>query len=89
MTEQLPGEVTVQYWAAARAAAGCASERCHAATVADALAVAVERHGDRLRAVLARCSFLVDGAPVGRRDPASVQVSPGSVIEVLPPFAGG
>lgn len=81
--------VTVQYWAAARAAAGCASEQCHATTVAEALAVVAERHGDRLRAVLPRCSFLVDGAPVGRRDPATVQVSPGNVIEVLPPFAGG
>lgn len=89
MTAESPGEVTVQYWAAARAAAGCASEQCQASTVAEALAVVAERHGDRLRAVLARCSFLVDGAPVGRRDPASVQVSAGSVIEVLPPFAGG
>jgi hypothetical protein len=65
------------------------SEECEAATVADALAVAVERHGERLRAVLARCSFLVDGDPVGRRDPATVKILRGSVIEVLPPFAGG
>jgi molybdopterin converting factor small subunit len=89
MTDHMPGDVTLQYWAAAREAAGCPSEQCRAGTVAEALAIAVERHGDRLRTVLARCSFLVDGAPVGRRDPASVQVSPGSVIEVLPPFAGG
>ena len=89
MTDHAAGDVTVQYWAAAREAAGCTRETCRAATVADALAAVTKLHGDRLRAVLARCSFLVDGAPVGRRDPATVQVSPGSVIEVLPPFAGG
>jgi molybdopterin converting factor small subunit len=89
MTGDQQGTITVQYWAAAREAAGCASEHCRAATVAEALAIVGERHGERLRAVLARCSFLVDGAPVGRRDPATVQVSPGDVIEVLPPFAGG
>ena len=89
MTGRSTGCVTVQYWAAARAAAGCASEQCPATTVAEALDIVAGRHGDRLRAVLARCSFLVDGAPVGRRDPASVQVEPGNVIEVLPPFAGG
>jgi len=89
MTAQSSGCVTVQYWAAARAAAGCSSEQCEAATVGEALAVVTQRHGERLRAVLARCSFLVDGAPVGRRDPGTVPVSPGNVIEVLPPFAGG
>lgn len=89
MIDHATGSVTVQYWAAAREAAGCASEQCQASTVAEALAIAAERHGDRLRTVLTRCSFLVDGAPVGRRDPATVAVRPGNVIEVLPPFAGG
>jgi molybdopterin synthase sulfur carrier subunit len=43
----------------------------------------------RLRAVLARSSFLVDGMPVGTRAPDAVVLSDGAVIEVLPPFAGG
>jgi sulfur-carrier protein len=43
----------------------------------------------RLRAVLARSSFLIDGTPVGARAPESVALSDESVIEVLPPFAGG
>ncbi|MGH3273093.1 MAG: MoaD/ThiS family protein [Streptosporangiaceae bacterium] len=43
----------------------------------------------RLRAVLARSSFLIDGHPVGRRAPESVNLADGAVIEVLPPFAGG
>jgi molybdopterin converting factor small subunit len=43
----------------------------------------------RLRAILARSSFLVDGMPVGTRAPDAVVLSDGAVIEVLPPFAGG
>jgi sulfur-carrier protein len=43
----------------------------------------------RLRAVLARSSFLIDGDPVGKRPPESVVLGQACVIEVLPPFAGG
>jgi sulfur-carrier protein len=43
----------------------------------------------RLRAILARSSFLIDGLPVGTRAPEAVALSDASVIEVLPPFAGG
>ena len=43
----------------------------------------------RLRDVLARSSFLIDGHPVGIRPPEAVTLSDASVIEVLPPFAGG
>ena len=43
----------------------------------------------RLGRVLARCSFLVDGDPVGLRDHARVQLRDGAVVEALPPFAGG
>jgi hypothetical protein len=39
--------------------------------------------------VIGVCSFLVDGQPVGRRDPAAVELGPDAVVEVLPPFAGG
>jgi len=45
--------------------------------------------GSRLRAVLARSSFLIDGDPVGKRPPESVVLDKPCVIEVLPPFAGG
>jgi len=82
--------VTMRYWAAAKDAAGVSEQSVTADTLAEALA-AVTRSGDRaaLRAVLARSSFLVDTAPVGRRAAESVQLQDGSVIEVLPPFAGG
>lgn len=43
----------------------------------------------RLRTILARSSFLIDGVPVGTRAPETVVLSDAAVIEVLPPFAGG
>jgi sulfur-carrier protein len=43
----------------------------------------------RLRAILIRSSFLVDGNPVGTRAPEAVVLDDGAVVEVLPPFAGG
>ena len=82
--------VTMRYWAAAKDAAGVSEQSVTADTLAEAVA-AVTRSGDRaaLRVVIARSSFLVDGAPVGRRAAESVQLQDGNVIEVLPPFAGG
>ncbi len=83
--------VTLRYWAAAKEAAGTAEETVKAETLADALAAAGARvsQDDRFRAVLARSSFLVDGAPVGVRAPGAVILNDAAVIEVLPPFAGG
>jgi sulfur-carrier protein len=82
--------VTVRYWAAAKDAAGVSEQRVTADTLA-ALLAAVTASDDRarLRAVVARSSFLVDGAPVGRRAADTVELRDGNVIEVLPPFAGG
>ena len=48
-----------------------------------------EARNARLRAILVRSSFLVDGNPVGTRAPEAVVLADGSVVEVLPPFAGG
>jgi len=83
--------VTIRYWAAAKEAAGVAEEPVEARTLAEALAAATaHRVADaRFLAVLARSSFLVDGAPAGARPHTGVAVGEGSVIEVLPPFAGG
>ncbi len=88
------GMVTVRYWAAAKQAAGVAEEKVSAGTLAEALAAAMtaRRSGPAsgaFAAVLARSSFLVDGAPVGSRAPGSVALADAAVIEVLPPFAGG
>ncbi len=89
--------VTLRYWAAAKEAAGIAEETISAQTLAEALAAARGKAEDdqrtgqnpRLRAVLARSSFLIDGMPVGSRAPEAVVLSDAVVIEVLPPFAGG
>jgi molybdopterin converting factor small subunit len=88
------GDVTVRYWAAARAAAGVEAETVpvgDGATLADVLAELRVRHGarSRLADVLAVCSVLVGDRPVGSRAPEDVPVWPGETVEMLPPFAGG
>jgi molybdopterin converting factor small subunit len=80
---------TVRYWAAAKAAAGIAEEPYDAATLAQALDAARGRHPGELERVLLRCSFLVDGDPVGKREHETVRLAEGGTVEVLPPFAGG
>jgi molybdopterin synthase sulfur carrier subunit len=84
-------KVTIQYWAAAKEAAGMAAESVEAETLGEALAVILARRAgdERLRSVLARSSFLVDGAPAGRRVPGELILPEAARIEVLPPFAGG
>ncbi|GAB2735133.1 hypothetical protein GCM10027174_05070 [Salinifilum aidingensis] len=81
----------VRYFAGARAAAGGVAEEdvpipAARACVADVLSAIAERHGSELERVLAACSFLLD--EVSTRDRAA-PVPEGSVLDVLPPFAGG
>lgn len=78
--------LTVRYWAAARVAAGCTEETVPAASLREIAELCGERHGERLARVLGYSTFLVDGSPMRDRDSA---LAPGSVVEVLPPFAGG
>ncbi|MET9622959.1 MoaD/ThiS family protein [Streptomyces sp. NPDC006464] len=80
---------TIRYWAAAKAAAGVAEEPYTAENLAQALEAARERHPGELVRVLRRCSFLVDGDPVGTRGHETVRLAEGGTVEVLPPFAGG
>jgi molybdopterin synthase sulfur carrier subunit len=75
--------VTVRYWAGARRAAGRDSEQLSAATVAELLAILRER--PLLGPVLDASSILVDSV-AGRAD---TPLEAGSVVDVLPPFAGG
>jgi molybdopterin synthase sulfur carrier subunit len=81
-------DVTVRYFAAARADAGSDSEQLSlrsGATVGEL----VDGLGDRsqeLARVLTRCSYLCDGVAV--RDKAQ-PLRAGNTIDVLPPFAGG
>lgn len=92
MTEQQvkpATRVTVRYFAAARAASGIDEEPMTlpgAATVADVLDAAVASHGEELKRVLARCSYLRNAVAI--HDTATELVD-GDQVDVLPPFAGG
>jgi molybdopterin converting factor small subunit len=86
--------VTVNYWAAARAAAGVPSDAVEVAgttSLADVLEAALSRHADRPRLadVVKVCSVLVGDRPVTEADPRQVALRPGDSVELLPPFAGG
>jgi sulfur-carrier protein len=78
--------ITVRYFAGARAASGVDTESCAAGTLEELVGRIVEAHGERLERVLTACSFLVDGTQTRDR---TLQLSPGAVVDVLPPFAGG
>jgi molybdopterin converting factor small subunit len=87
------GTVTVGYWAAARSAAGTASDELAVegpVSLAEVTRRAAALHPDgRLPQVLGICSVLIGDRPVGGADPATVTVRPGDRVEYLPPFAGG
>jgi molybdopterin converting factor small subunit len=76
---------TIRYWAAARAAAGSAEEPFDGGTVGEVLDKAAAARSADFARVLAHSSLLVDGLRARREQP----LDEGSVIEVLPPFAGG
>lgn len=79
-------QVTVRYWAGARAAAGVESEQVEADDVLGLIGELTRRHGERLGDVITAASLLVDGLVVHDR---SAPLTPGATVEVLPPFAGG
>jgi molybdopterin converting factor small subunit len=78
--------VTVRYFAGARAAAGVDTEDREAGTLDELVGQIVGEHGAELERVLTACSFLVDGTTTRDR---SLALAPGTVVDVLPPFAGG
>jgi molybdopterin converting factor small subunit len=78
-------DVTVRYFAAARAAAGVAQEQADAADLG-ALRTQLGSRDEQLARILAISSFLVDGLPW--HDPQA-PLPPRCTIDVLPPFAGG
>lgn len=88
-------EVTVRYFAAARAAAGGIAEEqvplAEPVTEAQLFALLADRHPDppagepALSTVLAESSSFVDGFVVLD----GTLINPGQRVDVLPPFAGG
>jgi sulfur-carrier protein len=87
-TETTHIEVTVRFFAAARAAAGNEEEtiRIRPGTTLSGLIDQLGHRDAHLAKVLMRCSFLRDGVAV--RD-ADVVLDNAQTIDVLPPFAGG
>ena len=80
-------QVELRLFAAARAAAGTGSLAVSlddGATIRDAIDEASRTRPD-LGSVAARCSFLLDGIA---SEPGAI-LTAGSVVDVLPPFAGG
>ena len=84
----MPELITVRYFAGARAATGIDQEQLfadHSWPLEELAGHLAERHGPALERVLAAATFLVDET-AGSRDRI---VPVGSVVDVLPPFAGG
>lgn len=77
-------DVTVRFWAGARAAAGVDQLRLGAATVAE-LCDHLRAQSPALAQVLEVASVLVDG----HASRPETRLVDGQVVEVLPPFAGG
>ncbi|MBK4149474.1 MoaD/ThiS family protein [Corynebacterium macginleyi] len=85
--------LTVHYFAAARAAAGVASEQVKAPTTLGQLIDQLAKDhtgttdaGMSMKEVLERCNFLIDGAGNTQADSP---LQGATRIDVLPPFAGG
>ena len=73
----------MRYWAGAQRAAGTTEERVTAATVGELRGLLAARPA--LARVCAVASFLVDEVPTSD----TTRLADGSVVDVLPPFAGG
>ena len=78
--------LNVRYFAAARAAAGTATETVEAGCVDEAVSTLCGRHDERFAVVLKASSLLLDGTHVS--DGQAALVTDGE-LDVLPPFAGG
>ena len=77
--------VRVRFYAAARDAAGVREREVLPGTLEEIL-LGISEDNPRLKEVLARCSFLIDGAICHDH---GVEIHSGSTLDLLPPFAGG
>jgi molybdopterin converting factor small subunit len=81
--------VSLHYWAGAKAAAGVERETVEATTVADAMAIAALRHRDPRFARILNVSSVLMQDRVLRGDDLETELTESVEVEVLPPFAGG
>ncbi|HXR67386.1 MAG TPA: MoaD/ThiS family protein [Dermatophilaceae bacterium] len=80
-------QVTIRFFAGARAAAGCDQARVDPGLLEQVIE-SLNATFPALRSVTPRCSYLVDGLSARRREGGPL-VGAGSTVDVLPPFAGG
>jgi molybdopterin converting factor small subunit len=80
-------QVTVRFFAAARAAAGCDQVMVEPGPLEQVIE-SMHAAFPALTAVTPMCSFLVDSLSAKRLEGATI-VDAGSTVDVLPPFAGG
>jgi molybdopterin converting factor small subunit len=81
-----PHTVEVHLFAAARAAVGASVVTVEAGSLQDVLDTLGGQH-PAFAVVRPQCSLLVDGLAVPRD--ANPDLTPGTQLDVLPPFAGG
>lgn len=79
--------ISIRYWAGARAIAGRAEDAAASGHLTAVLAALGAEHGPRMARLLGVSVLLLDGEQVDRD--ADVELPDGSVLEVLPPYAGG
>ena len=79
--------MTVRFFAAARAAAGCDQVTVDPGPMEQVID-GVHAAFPALESVTPVCSFLVDGLSANRHEGGPL-VGAGSTVDVLPPFAGG
>ena len=77
----------MRYWGSAREAAGRAEDVVEAVGLREAVAAVADRYGERFRRIVEMSTIVVDGERLPPH--ARVSVHEGSVVEVMPPFAGG
>lgn len=77
-------EVTIRYFAAARAAAGESTSIADAVSIKDLVGTVSDGRPELAR-VLGICTFLLDG----ERVEADALLREGALVDALPPFAGG
>lgn len=76
----------VRFFAAAAEAAGTSHESVSAPTLGALRDSLIARHGTEFARVLGRCSILIDGVST---ESADAPLAKTSLVDVLPPFAGG
>jgi len=81
-------QVTVRFFAAARAAAGCDQILVEPGPLEQVIQ-SMHAAFPALIAVTPQCSFLVDSLTAKRPETGTTTVRAGSTVDVLPPFAGG